>query len=121
MDFKSGEQCSARLNLSADYDRLKLPGNSTQGPMQVHIEMDIRQVSEVDESKKSYTLDLHFYMRWRDERLVGLTGRTNCSPLFPDHTTAPEFWIPGEVHLQCVQKFLTFSKYPFSQLYVDES
>ena len=61
--------------------------------------MDIRQVSEVDESKKSYTLDLHFYMRWRDERLVGLTGRTNCSPLFPDHTTAPEFWIPGEVHL----------------------
>ena len=31
-----------------------------------------------------------------------------------------EFIINAHV-LQCVQKFLTFSRYPFSQLYVDES
>ena len=97
MDLNSGKQCSARLDLPADYDRLKLPKNTTQGPIEVQMELDIRQVSEVDESKKSYTLELHFYMRWRDGRLAGQTGKTNCSPLFPDHTT-PEFWIPGGTH-----------------------
>ena len=71
------------------------PRNTSHGPLDVSVEMDVRQVREVDESKKSYTLDAVFYIQWRDERLAGQTGMTNCNPVFPHHVT-PEFWIPGE-------------------------
>ena len=61
------------------------------------VEMDVREVREVDESKKSYTLDVVFYIHWRDERLIGQTEKTNCNPVFPDQVT-PEFWIPGDTY-----------------------
>ena len=97
-NFFVGEQCIAKLDLPEDYDRLKLPLNKTQGPLDLHVEMDIRQVREVDESKKAYTLDVFLYLGWKDERLVGQTEKTNCNPVFPHHAT-PEFWIPGDIFL----------------------
>ena len=88
----NGKQCRAKLNLSAEYDPLKSPKNVGEGPLDVHVEFDIRQVREVDESKKSYTVDLHIYMYWVDERLIGQTEKTKCDPVFPATVT---FWIPG--------------------------
>lgn len=94
-NFFAGNRCIAKLDLPEDYDRLKLPATKSQDPLHILIEMDIRQVSEVIESKKSYTLGMVFYLQWKDERLVGQTNKTNCNPVFPHHVT-PEFWIPGE-------------------------
>ena len=94
VSFMAGKHCIARLELPADYDHLKLPGNTSHGPLHMHVEMDVRQVREVDESKKSYTLDVVFFLKWKDERLKGQTEKTNCSPVFPYHEK-PEFWIPG--------------------------
>ena len=93
INLKSETQCFAKLDLPPGYDRFQLPGNTSNGPLKMHVEMDIREVREVDESKKSYTLEVFFYIHWRDERLKGQTERTNCKPLFPTHVT-PEFWIP---------------------------
>ena len=96
VNFDAGKQCIAKLDLPADYDRLKLPRNTSDGPLDMNVEMDIRQVREVDESKKSFTLDVVFYITWRDERLAGQTEKTDCNPVFPHHDVTPEFWIPGE-------------------------
>ena len=100
-NFFAGNRCIAKLDLPEDYDRLKLPATKSRDPLHILIEMDIRQVSEVIESKKSYTLGMVFYLQWKDERLVGQTNKTNCNPVFPHHVT-PEFWIPGEEYV--VQK-----------------
>ena len=96
VNFDAGKQCIAKLDLPADYDRLKLPKNTSDGPLEMNVEMDVRQVREVDESKKSYMLEVFFYIHWIDERLIGQTERTNCNPVFPAHVT-PEFWIPGDI------------------------
>ena len=91
-----GEQCSAQLDLSAEYDPLKLPNNFGKGPLDIKVGFDIRQVREVDESKKSYTIDLHIYMNWTDERLIGQTEKAKCNPVLPATAT---FWIPGDISL----------------------
>ena len=95
VNLNAGKQCVAKLDLPADYDRLKLPRNTSDGPLDMIVKMDIRQVREVDESKKSYTLDVVFYIQWRDETLAGQTEKTDCNPVFPHHVT-PEFWTPGD-------------------------
>ena len=92
-NFPLGQQCRAKLDLSAEYDHLKSPKNVAEGPLDVKVEFDIRQVREVDESKKSYTINLHIYMNWTDERLIGQTEKAKCNPVFPE---TPSFWIPGD-------------------------
>ena len=109
VEFRAGNQCVAKLELPPDYDRLKFPRNRSNGPLDMYLEMDIRQVREVDESKKSYTLDVVFYIRWRDERLIGQTEKINCNPIFPQHEM-PEFWIPGEAFF-LYKKSKSFSSY----------
>ena len=94
VNFFSGKQCFGKLDLPEDYDHLKLPGDRSQGPLDMSMEMDIRQISEVNESKKSYTIDMFFYLQWKDERLAGQTNKTKCNPVFPYHAS-PEFWTPG--------------------------
>ena len=91
-----GKQCIATLDLPSGYDRHKPFGNMSDGPLEMYFEIDIREFREVDETKKSYSLEVFFWIYWRDERLIGQTERTNCSPVIPDHVT-PEFWIPGNL------------------------
>ena len=96
VDFIWEKQCIAKLDLPPGYDNLKPPENMSDLPLKINIEMDIREVKEVDKSKKSYMLEVFFYIHWIDERLIGQTERTNCNPVFPAHVT-PEFWIPGDI------------------------
>ena len=77
VNFSAEKQCIAKLDLPKDYDHLKMPGDRSQGPLDMSMVMDIRQLSEVNESKKSYTLDMIFYLHWKDERLAGQTNKTN--------------------------------------------
>ena len=100
-NYSAGKQCISKLYLPEDYDHLKMPGDRSQGPLEMLMTMDIREVSEVNESKKSYTLDMLLFIQWKDERLAGQTNKTNCNPVFPHHTS-PEFWIPGNKYSLCL-------------------
>ena len=115
VDFTAGKQCIAKLDLPGDYDYLKMPGDRSQGPLEMLMSMDIREVSEVNESKKSYTLDMVFVIQWKDERLAGQTNKTNCNPVIPHHAS-PEFWTPGIKRCLCYGRILVGNNKFFFQI-----
>ena len=115
VNFTTGKQCIAKLDLPEDYDHLKMPGDRNQGPLEMLMSMDIREVSEVNESKKSYTLDMLFVIQWKDERLAGQTNKTNCNPVIPHHAS-PEFWTSGIKCCLCYGRILVGNNESFFQI-----
>ena len=91
MDLTTGRQCHASLELPPQYDRFKPP----ETPMDITVQYEIRQVQQVHEKKMSYDLHMLLFLTWTDERLIGLTDNTGCSPLFVNE--GKKLWVPGKL------------------------
>ena len=89
VDLATGRQCHSSLDLPPGYDRFKAPGN----PMDITVQYEIRQVRQVHEETMSYDLHLQMMLTWTDRRLVGLTERVGCNPVFVNE--GKKLWVPG--------------------------
>ena len=91
-NYASQDVCFSNLELSSNYDHLKLP----KKPMEIDIAFFILQLHEVHEDKKSYDLNINLWIGWQDERLRGQTEMAGCNPLVY-RNKQPQLWIPGNL------------------------
>ena len=91
VDLATGKQCHSSLSLPPGYDHFKPPGS----PMDIIVQYEIRQVRQVHEETMSYDLHLQMMLTWTDRRLIGLTERVGCNPVFVSEGN--KLWVPGRV------------------------
>ena len=83
--------------------------------MDITVQYEIRQVQQVHEKKMSYDLHMLLFVTWTDKRLIGLTDKTGCSPLFVHE--GDKLWVPGKINKQSLKPQKIIICINFSYLY----